>query len=73
MKTLISLCVLLLVALFGLWGCENDTTNDLGGPGGTIQATDMTCLGCHSSEAQLKENLGVVASAKVAVPFKDDG
>ncbi len=73
MKTLLSICVLLLLALFGLWGCENDTTNDLGGPGSSIQVTDMTCLGCHSSEALLKETLGVVATAKVGVNFKDDG
>ena len=73
MKTLISIGALLLLALFGLWGCENDTTNELSGPGGTINGTAMTCLKCHSSEAMLKETLGVVATSKVGVPFKDDG
>jgi hypothetical protein len=73
MKRMIPIGALLLIALFGLWGCENDTTNDLGGPGGTVQTSDMTCIGCHSSETMLKETLGEVAGAKVAVPFKDDG
>ena len=70
MKYTIPIGALLLLALFGLWGCENDTTNDLGAP---AQLTDMTCLGCHSSEAMLKETLGAVATAKVGTPFKDDG
>ncbi|MBU8871682.1 MAG: hypothetical protein KOO60_12520 [Gemmatimonadales bacterium] len=77
MKTMISICVLLLLALFGLWGCENEISNrlptDVDGPDGTIVVTEVTCLSCHSSEALLKETLGVVATAKVAVPFKDDG
>ncbi len=72
MKTLIPICFLLVPALFGLWGCENDTTNDLG-PGDIVQATDLTCLGCHSSEDMLKETLGVLATTKVGASFKDDG
>ena len=70
MKFTIAICTLLLLALFGLWGCENDTTNDLGD---LSQLSDMSCLGCHSSETMLKETLGLVATAKVGVPFKDDG
>ena len=64
--------LLLLPALLALWGCENDTSNDLGGPGDG-QLTDMTCLGCHSSENMLQETLGEVASAKVDAYQKDDG
>jgi len=68
MKRTTLIAALLLPILLGLWGCENDTTNDL-----DIQLSDMTCLGCHTSENMLKETLGTVATAKVATPFKDDG
>lgn len=73
MKRLIPIGALLLIVGLGLWGCSNDTTNDTGAPGENVNLTDMTCLGCHSSEALLKETLGEVARAKVDTPFKDDG
>lgn len=63
------LVVLPLLALaIVLWGCDNDTSNDIAGPGGT----DKSCLGCHSSEASLKEALGL-AKHTPRVPNKDDG
>ena len=52
-----------------LWGCENDTGNDVAGPGG---GTDKTCLGCHSSEEALKEALGT-EELVLATGTKDDG
>lgn len=51
-----------------LWGCDNDTSNDVAGPGGS----DKSCLGCHSSEAALKEILGT-EKVVVAIGNKDDG
>ncbi len=72
-RTLAILTCLLLPAMLAVVGCENDTSNDLGGPGGGTQLTDLTCLGCHSSETMLQETLGEVASAKVDVAIKSDG
>lgn len=64
MKRLAILGVLPLLGLFLLWGCENDTSNELVGPGGN--AADKTCLGCHASETLLKEALGL--DGKVSSP-----
>lgn len=58
----------LLVLAILLWGCDNDTSNDVAGPGGS----DKSCLGCHSSEAALKEILGT-EKVVVAIGNKDDG
>jgi len=61
----------LLIALAVLWGCDNDTSNDVAGPRG---GGDKPCLGCHSSETKLKEALGETgALALVDVYNKDDG
>lgn len=59
----------LLVLAILLWGCDNDTSNQVTGPG---TGGEKTCLGCHSSEAALKEALGL-AKHVVPVPNKDDG
>ena len=68
-----TISVLLLVPLFFLWGCDNDTSNgDIvgGGPG----ATDMTCIGCHSSQEMLELALaGKTEGSKRMVPNKGDG
>jgi len=65
-----TLVVVPLLVLAALWGCDNDTSNDVGeGPGGGT--TDKTCIGCHSSEDQLKEALG--EQPVIAVANKDDG
>lgn len=73
MRHFLNLSVLLLVPLFFLWGCDNDTTNgdiDGGGPVGT----DVTCIGCHSSRENLELALGgKVEGSKVMVPNKGDG
>ncbi|HOX24857.1 MAG TPA: hypothetical protein PLL30_03715 [Candidatus Krumholzibacteria bacterium] len=52
--------LLMLVVLASIWGCDNDTTNDVGSP---AAGTDKTCLGCHSSEDLLKEALGLAKTA----------
>jgi hypothetical protein len=66
------LVVLPLLVLAALWGCDNDTSNDVTGtpPGGGT--TDKTCIGCHSSEEQLKAALG---EEKVAIKVhkEEDG
>jgi len=66
------LVVLPLLVLAALWGCENDTSNDVtdgtGGPG----ATDKSCIGCHSSEDALKEALAG-KDVTIRVASKDDG
>ena len=61
------LVVLPLLVLAALWGCDNDTSNNVVGP-----PAGKSCLGCHSSETQLKEALGV-EKVVLAVPNKDDG
>lgn len=63
----------LLLGLFCLWGCEHDTTNGPVDPGGGSEHTDLTCLGCHSSEEMLLQALGGEKGGKVAVHHKDDG
>lgn len=65
----VSVVLPLLVLAVVLWGCDNDTSNDIVGPGGAPQ---KSCLGCHSSEAALKAALGST-KAVVAVANKDDG
>lgn len=63
------LVVLPLLVLAALWGCENDTSNDVAdGPGGT----DKSCIGCHSSEDALKEALAG-KDVTIRVASKDDG
>lgn len=74
MNRIFTVSVLMLLALFCLWGCEHDTTNGPVDPGGGNGAhTDLTCLGCHSSEDMLQEALGGEEGSKVAVAHKDDG
>jgi hypothetical protein len=66
------LVVLPLLVLAALWGCDNDTTNDVAdGPGGP-GATDKSCIGCHSSEDALKEALAG-KDVTIRVANKDDG
>ena len=50
------LVALPLLVLAALWGCDNDTSNDVAGPPGG-GGTDKTCIGCHSSETELKAAL----------------
>ena len=63
---------ILLLPLFFLWGCDNDTSNGDVGSGGPV-VTDQTCIGCHSSRENLEIALGDVAGSKVPVPNKGDG
>ena len=72
MKRFIILPVLVLLALFALWGCENDTSNGPVDPDGPV-ATDKTCLGCHSSEEMLKASLPDTSGSKVLIGNKGDG
>jgi mono/diheme cytochrome c family protein len=67
------LVVLPLVVLAALWGCDNDTSNDVAGddPGGPT-VTDKTCIGCHGSEDELKAALGD-QDVTLKVANKDDG
>jgi hypothetical protein len=57
----------LLILVLALWGCGSDSDDVTRPP-----TADKTCLGCHASEAALKETLGL---AKVVrpIPNKDDG
>jgi hypothetical protein len=71
MKRILTLGALPLLSLALLWGCENDTSNDLAGPGGP--ATDKTCLSCHSSEQELKDALGIDGKVRIATFDKEDG
>ncbi len=73
MKRFIILPVLVLLALFALWGCENDTSNGPVTPGDNPVVTDKTCLGCHSSEEMLKASLSDTSGSKVLIGNKGDG
>jgi len=68
-RSILAALPLLILAI--LWGCDNDTSNDVAGPPG---GTDKTCLGCHSSEEALRAELGDKATTVVlARANKDDG
>ena len=73
MNRLAILVLVPLAALLALWGCDNDTSNEVSGPGDGVTPTDMTCVGCHTSREMLEETLGVEADAKVGVAVKADG
>ncbi len=60
--------VLVVLPLFFLWGCENDTSN-----GPADLAGDKTCLACHSSEERLVASLGEESRGEVVTALKDDG
>ncbi len=72
MNRIITVSLIMLLALFCLWGCEHDTSNGPVRPGDGEQ-TDLTCLGCHSSEEMLQAALGGEKGSKVPVPNKQDG
>jgi uncharacterized protein YcfL len=76
MNRILTALLVVAFAAFLLVGCDNDTSNEINEPGdgdggGTV--TEMTCLGCHSSEELLVASLGEESGSKVAVPNKDDG
>ena len=73
MNRAILITVLPLIALLALWGCDNDTNNVVDGPGSGLPATDKTCLGCHSSEAELLAALGKEEGSKFTRYDKGDG
>ncbi len=67
MRHIMTISVLLLVPLFFLVGCENDTSNG-------VVVGGETCIGCHSSQANLEQALaGKTEGSKVSVPNKGDG
>jgi hypothetical protein len=72
MKRILTLGALPLLSLALFWGCENDTSNELAGPGGP-SATDKTCLSCHSSEQELKDALGIEGKVTIAAIREKDG
>ncbi len=67
------IAVLPLLALLALWGCDNDTTNVVDGPGSGLPATDKTCLGCHSSQEELIAAAGKEEGSKFVRYNKGDG
>jgi hypothetical protein len=74
MNRLTILALVPLAALLALWGCDNDTSNDVSGPGGGgTTTTDMTCVGCHTSQDMLVESLGDESGSMVGVAIKADG
>ena len=74
MNRLAILALLPLAALLVLWGCDNDTSNEVSGPGdGGTTPTDVTCVGCHTSREMLEDALGGESGAKVEVAIKADG
>ena len=72
MKRFIILPVLVLLALFAMWGCENDTSNGPVDPGVGV-SPEKSCLGCHSSEDLLKAASGSASGSKVVARAKGGG
>jgi hypothetical protein len=67
---LASLPLLFAVAVWGCGGSDDATGPD----GGDHTSTDKTCLGCHSSESDLKDALGITAKVTGSTIYdKDDG
>lgn len=71
MKQLITIGALVLLSLLVVWGCTENVGDPVGGddPGdGTNPpvVTQNTCLGCHSSESNLKTALGSSGGASMA-------
>jgi len=73
MKRFIILPILVPLALIGLWGCENDTSNGPVDPGGGDVPPEKSCLGCHSSEELLKAAAGSISGSKVVARAKGGG
>ncbi len=69
MNRVILLALLPLAFSLAMWGCDNDTSNDLAGP----VTKQGTCLGCHASEEALKANVVVKESGSLAEPFAKGG
>ncbi|HPF71563.1 MAG TPA: hypothetical protein PLQ13_12885 [Candidatus Krumholzibacteria bacterium] len=73
MNRLTILVLVPLAALLAFWGCDNDTSNDVAGPGGGPTPTDLTCVGCHTSREMLELALGSESGPMVDVAVKADG
>lgn len=73
MNRSILIAVLPLLALLALWGCDNDTTNVVDGPGSGLPVTDKTCLGCHSDQEALIASVGKEEASKFIRYDKGDG
>ncbi len=73
MKRFIILPVLVLLALFAMWGCENDTSNGPVDPGAGDIPPEKSCLGCHSSEELLKAASGSTSGSKAISRAKGGG
>ena len=69
MNRLTLLALLPLACALALWGCDNNTDNDLSGP----VAKTGTCLGCHSSEIDLKANVPAEESGTLVGPIAKGG
>ncbi len=71
MRNSLTISILVLLPLFFLWGCDNDTSN--GDPSGEDPViTDLSCIDCHSSREMLEAALGKAGGSKVLVPNKGD-
>ena len=69
------LALLPLVFALALWGCDNSTDNEIGGPGGGEPpiVTELSCQGCHTDRAMLEASLGEVSGSKAVITLKGDG
>ena len=75
MKKLISIGVLPVLALLLVWGCTENVGEPVLVPDDEPPAagTQNTCLGCHSSEDELKAALGGGSSYTIAAVNNGDG
>ena len=64
------IAAVLLVLGIGLYGCDNDTSTEM--PEGNQPVSELTCIGCHSSEDDLRANVSS-KSVDLVVAVKGDG
>ncbi|RKZ19936.1 hypothetical protein DRQ50_01060 [bacterium] len=69
MNRLTLLALLPLACVLALWGCDNNTENELSGP----VAKTGTCLGCHASEDALKASVPPEESGTLVGPIAKGG
>jgi hypothetical protein len=72
MKKLVVLGALSLVLAVMFWGCSDDDSPTAPPVNPPATATG-TCLGCHSSESNLKASLGESATVPIRLVAMDDG
>ena len=73
MKKLLALGALSLLLAIVFWGCSDDDDTVTNPPVNPPIANTATCLGCHSSESELKASLGSSSTPPIRLVATGDG